>query len=104
VIWNRRHRSQDHPQQLHHKANSIGAGRALQDKEFLEDVTGALDGASAILIAGPANAKTELAGYVRANRPALAKAIEGTETVDHPTDGELVSFARRYFKSAGRLF
>lgn len=26
--------SRHQPQQLHHKANSIGAGRALQDKKF----------------------------------------------------------------------
>ena len=63
----------------------------------------ALEGASAILIVGPATAKMEFAKYIRAHNSALARAIEGVETVNHPTEGELLNLAYSFFKRAGRL-
>ena len=46
---------------IHHKANAIGSGHAAEDQEFLQSVARAIAGAQTILIAGPANAKTEQA-------------------------------------------
>jgi hypothetical protein len=31
------------------------------------------------------------------------RAIIGVETVDHPTDAQLVAYARQYFKGADRM-
>jgi hypothetical protein len=31
------------------------------------------------------------------------KIITGVETVDHPSDGQLVAFARHYFKTEDRM-
>jgi hypothetical protein len=31
------------------------------------------------------------------------KSIVGVETVDHPSDGQLVAYARRYFKAEDRM-
>jgi hypothetical protein len=31
------------------------------------------------------------------------KIIAGVETVDHPSDGQLVAFARYYFKAEDRM-
>jgi stalled ribosome rescue protein Dom34 len=93
-----------HPQQhIHHKANSGDSGHAPVDNEFLNHVTQAISQAGAILIAGPANAKTELAAYIRRQNPDLAKRISGVEALDHPTDGELVSLARKFFKADDRM-
>jgi hypothetical protein len=36
-------------------------------------------------------------------RSDLFKRISGVETLDHPTDGALVAFARRYFKADDRM-
>jgi hypothetical protein len=33
----------------------------------------------------------------------LEPKIVGVETVDHPTDGQLVAHARRYFHAADRM-
>src|ERR1700733_10820841 len=81
-----------HPHEhLHHKANSRGSGHAPVDHEFLERVAKALAGAGAILITGPASAKTELAAYLERVHPDLAKRVSGVESLDHPNDGELVA-------------
>jgi len=35
--------------------------------------------------------------------PDLAKRIAGVETVDHPSDGELLNFGRRFFRADDRM-
>ena len=87
-----------HPSRhIHHHANSIGSGHAAEDHKFLQSVVEGIGPASAVLITGPANAKTELVKHIESHAPALKKAIAGVETLDHPSDGELVAHARRYF-------
>jgi hypothetical protein len=50
----------DHPtRHIHHKANSIGSGHASEDHDYLHAVAASISDASAVLITGPANAKTE---------------------------------------------
>ncbi len=83
---------------IHHKANSIGSGHAAEDHNFLEAVTQSIADAGAVLITGPANAKTELVKHIGAHHPQLMKIITGIETVDHPSDGQLVAHARKYVK------
>ncbi|SRR5277367_3189821 len=82
----------------HHKANSIGSGHAAEDQKFLDAVAKSVADAGAVLITGPANAKTELVKHISAHEPQLMKVIVGIETVDHPSDGELLDHARKYFK------
>jgi stalled ribosome rescue protein Dom34 len=89
----------DHPtHQVHHKANSVGSGHHAEDLDFLRAVTAALADAKAILIVGPAQAKTHLLKHIHAHAPRLVACIAGVETVDHPSDGALVAYARSYFR------
>ena len=85
---------------IHHKANSIGSGHAVEDQAFLHEVAAAMADAQFVLIAGPANAKTELVKHIHRHDPKLIEKIVGIESVDHPTDGVLVDHARHYFKAA----
>jgi hypothetical protein len=90
----------DHPtRHIHHKANSIGSGHAAEDHAFLQAVAQSIADAGAVLITGPANAKTELIKHISQHDPKLMKAIVGVETVDHPSDGQLVAYARHYFNA-----
>jgi stalled ribosome rescue protein Dom34 len=91
----------EHPtKHIHHKANSIGSGHAAADHEYLQAVVQAVADAGAVLITGPANAKTELIKHIHQHDPKMMKVIAGVETVDHPSDGALVAYARKYFKTA----
>jgi len=85
---------------IHHKANSIGSGHAVEDQDFLHRVAQSVADAGAILITGPANAKTELMKHIQHHDPTLVKLVVGVETLDHPSDGALIDHARRYFKAA----
>lgn len=94
----------DHPDQhIHHKANSGDSGHASVDNAFLERVAQAIAQAGAILITGPANAKTELAAYIKRVQPNLAERISGVQTLDHPSDGALLALARSFFKADDRM-
>jgi len=94
----------DHPtKHIHHKANSIGSGHVAADNEFLHAVAESVADAGAVLIAGPANAKTELVKHIDQHDPKLMKIIAGVETVDHPSDAQLVAFARHYLKVTDRM-
>lgn len=94
----------DNPtQHIHHKANSVGSGHATTSSDYLRSVAESVSDAGSILITGPANAKTELAGYIRQQDPKLAKVIAGVETVDHPSDAQLVAYARKYLAATDRM-
>jgi hypothetical protein len=54
------------------------------------------------LITGPGSAKTELSSYIQRTHPDLARRISGIETVDHPTDAQLLAHARSFFKKEYR--
>jgi hypothetical protein len=58
---------------------------------------------SGILITGPGNAKTELVEYIRVHDPKLMKVIGGVEAIDHPTDPQLVAYARKYLTVTDRM-
>ena len=94
----------DHPDQhIHHKANSGDSGHAPVDNEFLKRVAQSIAQAGAILITGPANAKTELAAYIKRAEPNLAERVSGVRTLDHPSDGALLALARSFFKADDRM-
>jgi stalled ribosome rescue protein Dom34 len=88
---------------LQHKANTPGSGHKGVDKEYFERVIAALTHSGAILVTGPANAKTELKNYIGEHHPALLARISGVEALDHPSDGELLKLARKYFKADDRM-
>ncbi len=94
----------EHPiKHIHHKANCIGSGHATADHEFLQAVTESIADAGSIVITGPAAAKTELVKHIGLSAPRLMNSIVGVETVDHPSDPQLVDLARKYFKAADRM-
>ena len=94
----------DHPtKHIHHKANSIGSGHAAADHEFLHAVAESIADAGAVLITGPANTKSQLVKHIDQHDPKLMKIIAGVEIVDHPSDAQLVAYARHYLKATDRM-
>lgn len=85
-----------HPH-LHHKSGSAGAGNAASSKHYLHQVIEAVAGASEVLVVGPGSAKLELIRHAERHDPRVAQKIVGVETVDHPTDRQLLAYARKAF-------
>jgi hypothetical protein len=93
-----------HPtRHIHHKANSVGSGHSPEDQNFFSAVVEAIGAAQAVLITGPASAKHELVKHIERHPAQLHARVAGVETVDHPTDGELLAHARQFFRAADRM-
>ena len=88
---------------LHHKRGSVGAGHLAEDRTYLDSVVRLLDGAREILVVGPGNAKLAFIKHVHRHHHEVEPRIVGVETVDHPSDGQLVDYARRYFVAKDRM-
>ena len=72
-------------------------------KRFFQEVARLLEGSGEVLLVGPSTAKLELLRYIEKHDHALGAKIVGIETVDHPTDGQLVAYAKNYFKRIDRM-
>jgi hypothetical protein len=66
---------------------------------FYHDVAEALHSAEEILVVGPAKAKLGFVKHAHLHDKAVAEKIVGVETVDHPTDAQLVAYTREYFSA-----
>jgi hypothetical protein len=88
---------------LHHKRGSIGAGRITEDQSYYNEVVQALKEAGEILIVGPAGAKLALIKHMHRYDYSVSERVVGVETVDHPSDPQLLRYARQYFSAADRL-
>ncbi|HXQ39901.1 MAG TPA: hypothetical protein VN821_01445 [Candidatus Udaeobacter sp.] len=88
---------------LHHHHGSITDGHAKEDQHYYHHVAEALADAGEVLVCGPGLAKNELVKHMESHDPAWRKKVVGTETVDHPTDKQIVAHARKYFLSADRM-
>ena len=67
------------------------------EHEFFAEVCDALAGIPELLITGAHTAQADFKHHVEKHRPALLAQITGYETVDHPSDAQLVALARKYF-------
>lgn len=91
------------PHHLHNKRGSIASGHAAEDQHYYHEVAEALRGTKEILIVGPSNAKINLIKHIHNHDHDMATNIIGVETVDHPSDGQLLAYARHYFKAADAM-
>ena len=88
------HRHQEATAERQHPADSA---------RYYHEVARALEGVKEILVVGPATAKLEFVKHVHKHDRDLVDRIIGVETVDHPTDNQLVAHARRYFRAADKM-
>ena len=99
----------DRPEELDEpgRASEIVAeaweGRAPDLRRFYDEVARHLAEAGEILVTGPGTAKTELIHHLEEKHPAVARRVVKVETLDHPTDGQLLALARKQFKAIDRM-
>jgi stalled ribosome rescue protein Dom34 len=73
------------------------------EHHFFRAIEEALGDVEEILITGPGGAKLELVKYAHKSDAGFERRIVGVETVDHPTDGELVAHGHKFFHGKDRL-
>jgi stalled ribosome rescue protein Dom34 len=82
---------------LHHKANSVGAGKVVEDVTFLQGIAEALKHSEMVLIMGPGNEKTVLMKYLESVRKTIKQSSLYVESSDHLTDREIIARGREFF-------
>lgn len=113
VVWIDHHRAQvlqfdaEHVQaqtiKTHIHYTRQHGSTARTEHEYFGEVCDALVGINEVLITGSHTAQADFKHYVEKHRPVLLSQIVGYETVDHPSDKQLVAFARTYFVKADRI-
>ena len=73
------------------------------EHEYYAQVCEALEGIAEILVVGPNTGLADFHHYVSKHRPETARRIVGYETTDHPSEAQLVAYARKYFLKYDRM-
>jgi stalled ribosome rescue protein Dom34 len=71
--------------------------------EFFTEVCDELGGIQQVVVTGSQTALSDFRHHLTHRHPALATHIVGWETVNHPSEAQLVAFARQYFFDHERL-
>lgn len=93
------HSTHPHPHQKHSDSHANENDNSLFHAEIAE----VLAGTEQILVVGPAEEKTAFMKYLSSKSPAIAEKVKAVETVDHPSSGQLLAYARQHFVSAGGM-
>lgn len=96
-IENARHHIRKHP------STTAEHRHPVDEQRYFHEIARALEDAAEVLVVGPSTAKLHFLTHVHRHDHALVERIVGVETVDHPSDGQLVAHARKYFLAADRL-
>jgi hypothetical protein len=96
-------RHRDAPAHIHHKAGCMGSGHVYEDNSYLSSVVEGIRDAEQILIVGPSQVKWQLKAFINSREPEIAKRVAAVETLDHPTEPELLALARSFFARADRM-
>lgn len=88
---------------IHHKAGTPGPGHEAASTTFLHQIGEALRGSQAILILGPAEAKTALKAYLQVHFPAVAAKVVAVEPMAHASAAEIHAMAERIFRRTDRI-
>ena len=81
----------------HKKDGVVGNNRAVESTDYLDEVAAALNPSDQILIVGPGQEKLTFIKHLTKSHAAIADKVVSVETVDHPNDGQLIEYARKYF-------
>lgn len=83
-----KHREKTHPSEL---------------TAFFDEIFAACADAAEILVLGPGSAKLDFIKHVHKHHARAVDRIVGVETVDHPTDRQIVAHARTTFERIDRM-
>lgn len=82
----------------HHGGSEKEKNNHKNAEKFFHQVAGTLSNAHEILIVGPGPAKEHFKSHVEKHDHEIGKKVVGVETVDHPTDNQIVALAKKFFK------
>jgi stalled ribosome rescue protein Dom34 len=73
------------------------------EHEFFGHVCDALEDVAEVLVTGSKTALADFKHYADKHRPQTSQRVVGYETVDHPSEHQLIALARQYFLRYDRM-
>jgi stalled ribosome rescue protein Dom34 len=89
--------------QHHLTRKAAEQGKHAGSEPFFHEVAAALKDTEEILVVGPSSAKLDFIRHVHRHDHGLEPRIVGVETLDHPSDGQVVAYVRHYFHAKDRM-
>ena len=87
----------------HHHVTRHHQSQVRSEHEFFGHVCDALEGVQEVLVCGAHQSQADFRHYVEKHRPQTAKFVVGYETIDHPSEAQLVAMARKWFLRFDRM-
>lgn len=88
---------------IHTKAGSASGVHLHGDPAYFDAVAETVAPARTFLVVGPSAARDEFTAYLREHRLAAAARLAGSERLDKESDGQLLAFARSFFRARDRM-
>ncbi len=86
-----------HPHPKHGGHRVRQNDHAEGDVHFFADVAHALLPADQVLVVGPGTAKLQFMRWLHVHAAKTEAKVVAIESADHPTDGQMFAYAKRYF-------
>lgn len=83
----------------HHTQQHSGGADQELEKKYYHALASDLSNFKEILLVGPGLGKDHFKKYLEEHNKDLSKKIIGIDTVDHPSDNELIAMAKKVFKA-----
>jgi stalled ribosome rescue protein Dom34 len=87
----------------HHHVTRQHQSQVRSEHEFYGHVCDALAGVQEVLVFGSHQSLADFRHYAEKHRPQTARVVVGYETIDHPSEGQLVAMARKWFLKFDRM-
>lgn len=97
IHFNREAAEADHIKNSSTHSNAHPKAGAGENSAFLNEIAATLKDAQEILIVGPGLEKMNFIKHLHKHHHTIADQVVAVETVDHPSDGQLLAYARKYF-------
>lgn len=85
-------------QLVHHTHRLDHFDQNRWDRKLYQQIIDDISKAEKILILGPGVAKFHFQNYMTEHYPYIAKKVVGCETVDHPTDPQIIALSKKLFE------
>ena len=88
---------------LHHRAGTLGSGKPTEDRAYFTAIEAELRKFGEFLLVGPGTAKLDLVRHIERHAADLKNRLVTVKAADHPTDPQIVAYARKFFKASDRM-
>ena len=90
-------------QHIHSKSQHKHQGKSTDMNGYFADIAVAVKKCHEVLVTGPGLTRQQFKDWYEKHDQALSKVVVDSIASDHPTDAQLVAYARKYFLAKDKM-